>query len=372
MADTAADAEGLTAAGLAEAARQSFRRARQNVGETEIAFRLAGRHVRLSFAGSAFRELFERAIAGTHWTATDQGGRPALHLHAWDAISTGAPIDAGSWLGTMLGPAGVVDKLSGGPFHVSFDIHASLLGIFDLRRAEAFHYAPDAAHLPAWERTHPARLLWAAWGRSQGLQLCHAAAVADGDTGVLLVGPSGSGKSTTALACLGAGLACAGDDYVLVESGARPVAHALFRTVSLEAGHALRHGHLLPVVDRVVDMGPGRTKAIMAATGEGRPAIEGGFPLSAVAVPRVTPGTSTSFTRIGAAVALRALAPSTLSQLGLFEEASFRALAEICRARPCYALDLGSDIAAVPEAIRALLHDAAKARPTAPDPTAPR
>lgn len=361
MADTAARAGGMTPERLAAASLEAFGRARENAGGTELDLRLAGRHVRLSFAGAAFRGLFERAIAGTPATMTELEAEPSLVLRAWDAASTSATIDAGSWLGTMLGPSGVVDELSLPPFHVSFDVHASLLGLIDLERGWAFHYVPDVARLPPWEVTHPGRLLWAAWGRSLGLQLCHAAAVADGAAGVLLVGPSGSGKSTTALACLGAGLACAGDDYVLVESGERPVAHALFRTVSLEAAHATRHADLLPVVDRVAEMGPGRTKAIMAATGAGRPLIQGGFPLVAVAVPRVTANASTSFAPISAGTALRALAPSTLSQLGLFEESAFRSLAAICRSLPCYALDLGSDVAAVPDVVRALLCDAVTA-----------
>src|SRR6185369_13029821 len=50
-------------------------------------------------------------------------------------------------------------------------------------------------------RAHPGAFALSAWLAGQGLQVMHAAAVAFGGRGVLLVGPGGAGKTTSALAC---------------------------------------------------------------------------------------------------------------------------------------------------------------------------
>jgi hypothetical protein len=58
---------------------------------------------------------------------------------------------------------------------------------------------------------------------------------------------------------------------------------------------------------------------------------------------------------VGAAEALRALAPSTVLQHGHHGAAGLEMAAELVRRVPAYALDLGDDIAAVAPAIRDLL-----------------
>jgi hypothetical protein len=53
--------------------------------------------------------------------------------------------------------------------------------------------------------------------------------------------------------------------------------------------------------------------------------------------------------------ALKALAPSTLFQLIGASQKDLRAMAELVRKVPCYRLELGTDLAAIPRAIEQLL-----------------
>jgi hypothetical protein len=341
----------LTPAELIRRAEEAFASAREQSAVVERNVTLAGRHVRLAFAGDAFQADFDRAVAFGESEAGAES-TPTLTLSAWDAASTNAPIEAGSWLGLMLGPAGVVEDLSNERYDVSLDLHASLMSALDTVRGVGFHYAQNASLLPGWEVTHPARMLWSAWSRSQGMQLCHAAAVGREGRGVLLAGPSGSGKSTTTLACLVAGMSSAGDDYVLVEANsAEPVAHALFRSISLDVAHADAFSQLMPAPDRQFRMSPQRTKAVVFAD----ELVGGTFPLVAVVVPRVTAGVASGWADISAGAALRALAPSTMGQLGTFNADALHQMSSLCRRLPCYELRLGHDVEALPRLVMEII-----------------
>jgi hypothetical protein len=345
----------VTPAELVDAARASFAEARRRAGGEEIEGHLAGRPVRLSFAGDHFARLLGRALAVTPGRGGDRPATEmALALHAWDAASTGVRLASGSWAGWTLTPSSVVAELSDERYQVSLEVRGALASILDRVTGDAYHYVPDPTLLPAWEGTHPARMLLAAWARAQGLVTCHAAAVADGDAGVLLCGASGAGKSTTALAALAAGMRSAGDDYVLVEPGDPPRAHALYTSTLLEVGHYERNRRLMPVLDHVADQ-LDRHKAVMYARGEGAPNLDGGFPLVALVALRVERGSTPRFAPSSAAAVLRALAPSTLAQLGMVDAAGLARLADLCRRLPAYELVLGDDPAPVPDLLRALI-----------------
>lgn len=361
----------MTPAQLVKAARASFAQARRRAGGQDIVGVLAGRPVRLAFAGDHFERQLGRALAVTrqpHGGESDggepdggatMGGQPAgtrvaLDLHAWDAASTGVRLASASWAGWTLTPSSVVAELSDERYQVSLEVRGALASILDRDTGEAYHYVPDPTLLPAWEGTHPARMLLAAWARAEGLVTCHAAAVADGDRGVLLCGGSGAGKSTTALAALAAGMRSAGDDYVLVEPGRPPIAHALYTSTLLELSHYGRNTRLMPVLDHVADQ-LDRHKAVMYADGHGTPVLDGGFPLVALVALRVERGSRPHFAPTSAAAVLRALAPSTLAQLGMVDAAGLARLADLCRRLPAFELVLGDDPAPVPDLLRTLL-----------------
>jgi len=343
----------MGSAALVEAARAGFAEARRRTGGTDLDGSIAGRPVRLRFAGRFFADQFATALAVQPRAQIDHG----LTINAWDGASTGVALEWAGWLGKQLGPVGVVEELSDERYHVSFDLHGALVSILDRDAALAFHYVPDPALMPPWENTHPARLLWSAWARSSGLLTCHAAAVAVDGRGVLLVGNSGSGKSTTALACLADGMDSAGDDYVLVEPGDRPVVHALYTSALLALDHAQQHDRLMPTIDHVAHM-PGRSKAVMFANGVDRPSVSAGFPLVGIVALHVEPGSTPAYAAASSGTTLRALAPSTLGQLGMVDAPGLRGLADLCRRLPAFELRLGDDPAPVPALVRALIADA--------------
>jgi hypothetical protein len=348
----------MDSAALVEAARAGFAVAQERAGATQVNGSLAGRPLQLRFAGDYFAGQFLPALA----LGPDGESPPDLAVAAWDAASTGVRLDWPAWLGKQLGPVGVVEELTDDRYHVSLDIHAALVSVIDLHDGLAYHYVPEPALMPAWEHTHPARLLWSAWARSRGLLTCHAAAVGSEGRGVLLVGSSGSGKSTTALVCMADGMQSAGDDYVLVEIAGQPKVHPLYTSTLLAIDHARRYENLMPHVDHIARTGD-RAKAVMFAGGADRPAISRGFPLVGIVALRVEPGSKPAYTAASPGAVLRALAPSTLGQLGMVDAAGLRGLADLCRRLPCFQLRLGDDPAPVPDLVRGLISDAERLAP---------
>jgi len=347
----------MSAARLVDAARASFAAARRSAASGELDGQLAGHAVRFEFAGDFFAPQLTRALAIDSSPARQAAGEPALTMHAWDAGSTGVRLDSDSWAGLMINSSSVIEEMSDERYQVSLERHGALASILDRVTGEAYHYVPDPRRLPAWETTHPARVLLATWARDQGLVTCHAAAVADDDAGLLLCGGSRAGKSTTTLACLAAGMRAAGDDYVLVEPGAPPIVHALYRSTLLELDNYQRNERLMPVVDHVADQAD-RRKAVMFADGADRPLIAGGFSIRGLVALHVVRGSRPSYRRASGAAALRALAPSTLSQLGMVDAAGLARLADLCRSVPAFDMQLGDDPAPVPDLLRQVIAEA--------------
>jgi hypothetical protein len=81
-----------------------------------------------------------------------------------------------------------------------------------------------------------------------------------------------------------------------------------------------------------------------------------GFPLRAVVIPRVTPGlVEARLLEASRAAGMTALAPSTVFQMHTKGQDSLVRVRRLVERVPSYVLELGSDIASIPRAIRGLV-----------------
>jgi len=340
---------------LCAAARVAFDRARSAAGGDDVDLRIGHQPVRLSLAGPALKDTVERALASSD---VGRSAVPALTIRAWDAVSTGVPLDIAPAVVDQTGRLGLVESLCDERHRV---VLGSAVTIVDLNATEVIYHVPEPSRVAYWELAHPARVAFAAWAPSVGLRMCHGAAVGRREGGVLVVGSGGSGKSTIALTCLKAGLLCAGDDYVLVRGGPAPRAFGLYATTLLQHDHAEQHPALMDqpsLIEATREREPAG-KALAFATPGGF-AVD--FPLTAVLVPRVTASEHPRLRRIGPAVALRALAPSTVLQLGSFDATALASLSALCRSLPCFELELGRDLAGVPMVVEEAIAAASRER----------
>ncbi len=317
-------------------------------------FMIAGQPVVLQFAGPRLLPLTE---AFEHLACLPQPSVPALTIHLWDRASTGIGVAAPPLDGRIGEAAGLRVLWHELPLRVLLQPGQGSLSAIDEVSGEAWYWCDDADALPYWEFAAPLRMVLHWWLGTCGALMLHAAAIGSDNGGVLLVGRGGSGKSTTSLLGLRAGLQFASDDYVAVDptldATGCPTVHSLFGSGKLTADQYANFPELHAGVvnaDRL-DI----EKAVLFVNRVFPLQLVRQFPLQAVLVPRITGLPKTIAHKVSPIAALAALAPSTLFQLPGTASADLAAMAQVVRQVPTYALELGTDLDAVPIAIANLL-----------------
>lgn len=307
---------------------------------------IAGARIRLVFAGPALGTLLLPALS--HRLAAAPGS-PDLTIHVWDSGSTGVAMCPPPVEQHCFSERGDIWSFHSHRVRSAFHWSEFSLSLLDHERGEGVFWVRTTEGLPYWTQASPLRSLlhWAMARR--GCQLVHAAAVGTANGGVLVTGRGGVGKSTTALACLEAGLAYAGDDYVLLSGGERVTAHSLYRTAKVETADMARFARFGPRVlgDAAT---AGDAKAVMYLD-EG---LVDALPLVAVVTPRFGDKPETGVEAIDPALLIGAATYTTLAQLPHAGQGTVDFIAAQLARLPGRRLVLGTDIARVPDAIAAL------------------
>jgi hypothetical protein len=330
---------------------------------------IADRRILLRFAGPVLADHLLPALAHLE-TEADPAAGPDLEVLLWDSRSTGVPLPEIPWRREDVGVLGEVEGYNDERVRTALTPAVPMLSVFDRQAGTAVLWVRDAAELTWSERANPLRVILH-WGlTAPDCRLAHAGAVGTRRGGVLVAGPSGAGKSTVSMACLAAGFDFAGDDHVLLTRGADgPVAHVLYGTATLHWDTQRRVPGLAGAVVNHADLGDAMAtrplhhdEKLVADVGRWRAERLRDMPVRALVIPRIVarPRSRTIPARTGEA--LRALAPSTILQLPrVGEGAGLSDLAETVRGVPAHVLELGTDTAAVPTAVAALLEEVAAA-----------
>jgi len=320
--------------------QDDFERAAEAAGgPVDLHLALAGKPVRIRFAGARAAEALSSAFA--HLEAQEDES-PALTLHVWDSGTRRAEAPEGT----------------GASYYSEQDglraLHQPASDVFSVLEAgTGWFWMPDANALPYWDYTAPFRHLISWWLDAQGLRQVHGGAVGTEDGGVILVGSGGSGKSTTALATLlDERLRYAGDDYVAVGAGAAPTVHSLYCSGKVHRDDLHRLPHLEPAL---ADGVRPDEKAVFYVERAFPGRSIAGFPLRAIVVPRVTDRRAARAVPGTRAEALAALAPSTIFQLHPPARDALAWMAGLVRSVPTFVLELGSDVETIPAALLRIL-----------------
>jgi hypothetical protein len=328
---------------------ETAERAAAAVGGFEDAyFRIAGMVARLRFAGPALVPRLAPSLAHLRTGVVDD---PDLTVRLFDSSSTDTAVPPMPWSEDAYRDDG----------RVHARLEGELVGVFEpgtfsvwrpaAKRALYWIDAPGDVHYS--ETGSPLIRILNLWLRSRGFQIAHAAAVGDPDGCALIVGTGGVGKSSTTLACLPSELRLLGDDYCVLGPGDPPLVHTLYSAAKTHADTLARLPFLAAMVanpDR-----PATDKALCFLNDHVPDRLMKSAPLRAVAVPRVTGRADTTTAPAPPSAALAALAPSTLFQLAGADTSTFSRLSRAVRSVSCHYLDLGTDPAQIPAAIRSLL-----------------
>jgi len=329
------------------ATTERFERA-TNGGALERDLVIAGLPVRLSFAGPAMYDAVFPALEhlSTPGLASPE---PARRVLVWDTASTGVEPPQPVWRDHDVGPMGEVLSLSQGPIHAARARWGRLLA-YDARSTTLAFYAPDAARMPWHEYAAPMRsgLHWLLTTPER--RLIHGAAVGEHSRGLLITAPSGGGKSTLAVACFKAGLATAGDDFVVVTLGDAPRAHSIYATAKID-----RRSVDLTAPDPDLIRNPRFEHPEKAVLDLRSGPIVPELPISAIVVPKVTETRKPRLVRITGAEALRQVGPSSVVVMPRPRGAAFATAAALARSLPAWRLDVGRDLPAAVGCLRELL-----------------
>jgi hypothetical protein len=325
-------------------------KAEERSGAIDYFLDIAGRTVRLRFAGNGLARHLIAALAHLCVVPTEQVDAT---FHIWDTETTGV---------TMLPPP---------CSHDCFTDRGDIWGLDSLRIRSAFHWiefslnlfdtanntgvfwVETARTLPYWTKASPLRSLFHWWMEARGGHLLHAAAVGTDAGGVLVTGKGGVGKSTTALSCLASGMRYVGDDYLVVELDPIPRAWSLYGTAKLNADQLERFPQFGDLVTNRPSLD--REKAVMYLYPEFSDRIARSLPLAAVLAPRIQAQEATEIRGTDQVSLQRAAAFTTMSQLPHAGRRTHEFIERLVGALPGFELALGRDRGDIPRAIAALL-----------------
>ena len=330
------------------ALEQAFDTACLRGGRTEVLLAMADRKVRLQLAGGATAAVTLPALIH----AASHGDGSADHeVLVWDEASTGVLLPPPPWNWPPVGAQVKLVLPAGGEGHrIPGSRPAGSFAMASIASRRTIVWLADTAALPWAARAAPLMQVWRWWAADCGLRILHAGCVGTAAGAALLVGRGGSGKSSTSVLAALAGLNFVSDDYCMFDGKPEPVAHALFASAKLHVDHLERFPRLpAEAVLRPVEAGE---KAIlrMEQAAPGRMAER--LPVRSVLAARVTGTNQPRLVPISAAEALQAIAPSTLMQLYRDDSSACSEMAALVRRLPCWRLELGGGLDAVPGLLR--------------------
>jgi hypothetical protein len=239
-------------------------------------------------------------------------------------------------------------------FRAAYNLGAGTLSLFDPDSRTGIFWIADIASLPSWNRAAPLRTILGWFLRTLGVEMLHAGAVGYPTGGVLLAGRGGRGKSTVCLGTLASDLRYAGDDYVAVSIDVVPRVHSIYNSGKLELVHARARLPALAALSTPLG-GEQAEKGMLLVHQHFPERIVTGFPVRAVLLPEVGLRQEAGLHPISPSSVLRELLPTTMSQMPGTDSGTFRTLATLVKAVPCYRLALGPDLGTAVGAIRQLL-----------------
>lgn len=326
--------------------------ARRSVEVLEQDLRIDGRPLTLRYFGTALASKLAPAFSHCLARPGDVPGRPSLTIDLWDTASTGVRIPDPPWRRPEPALAGSLDYYHDARFRFLFR-HKNTLWLLDRSSARAMYWCADPDQISGSQMASPLRQLLAWWALDEQRVLCHAGAVGCDDGAVLLAGKSGSGKSTTTLACHAAGLSFLGDDCVIASDSPAPRVASVYNSAKLNGDNVDRFPRWKHRVHN--PQRPASEKAVFFVDAWEPRTIARDRPLRAILLPKIVGTTATRLRPATSIESLVALAPSSIRQTCGEGHETLRALARLGAAVPGFVLELGTDLAQIPDVVARVL-----------------
>ncbi len=327
----------------------AYQAASAKTGTITYTYAIAGYTVQLSFAGPALVPLLTPALA--HLAVPDVPS-PDLTLCLWDSASTGVQPPC-AWTKADVALRGEIPACSNEQILTAVQTDVNALSVLDHTNQLGFFCIDSSHSLRAYERAAPLKVLLHWWLRERGLVMIHAGAVGLAAGAVLIVGKTGAGKSTTTLACLNAGLHYLSDDRCLLSLAPTPQAYCIYNSAKLHLAQMKSFPNLLPAVGNLAETA---TEKALLHVNEFAPAqIAPHLPIRAILLAHVAGTTATTLAPVSRMALLRDFVASTLVYQPGAVQQEVELMAALVRQVPCYQINLGTDLAGIPQTIAQLI-----------------
>ncbi len=343
---TPARVDEKTAESFMEALLDAYQQAAAATAVQRTWVDLGGVPIIVETAGESLHPRITRMLV----RASERPSQPDGRILAFDVARTRVLPPRPPWRQDQSGFARGVPGLPEHRFLAESHAEPETFALCDRARRVSVYWSRYADGLYRSLESAPLRAQLRWLGMDRGLHLMHAAAVGRDRDGLLLMGAGGAGKSTTAFAAMLAGMAFVADDFCVL----RPEPDGSTTVMPLvTVGRATENTlALLPGLgDRVVNRGaPADHKAEIELGDVITPALT----VRALAVPVQTQASGAP-RRVRPGEFVRRVLLGTMSAYPGMADVSFRFLARLAEALPCFELPLGPDLANVEDLIDAVL-----------------
>jgi hypothetical protein len=339
---------------LSGAMQLAFERAATRYSDRlhESLYLFGGYPVRVRVVGNQMASQITRPFSHLKADRSDLGD-PQLTIDLWDESETGIRGQVPSFNGgskfrkmTAVYPDGglIAQRLK------------NVLTCYNRSGRRIISSAVWQDELSVYERCKPLARALLEWHNDRNIQVVHASLVAGNGKGIIFAGKSGSGKSTAALACLSAGYQFLGEDFVGLQQldDGSFIGHSLYNSVFLKISHTRRFPRFAPYLTKGL---PHEEKCAVVLSQVFPDRLARVIPIRALVLPRIVETATPKFYLASKGETLLALAPSSLLQipnrnLGV---RGFDRLAQLVERVPCYWMELGHDLACIPQCVEEIL-----------------
>lgn len=214
--------------------------------------------------------------------------------------------------------------------------------ILDYKKKRGIWWSGSITGIPEHEKIFPLRHIMQAIFHPIGGTILHGAVVGKCGKGAFLVGKSGVGKSTTSIACLTSGMDFIGDDQILHYEDS---AYSISQFAKLN-----RKSHKLLPKLRIAELNCGETKEgklILSLFPFFKSQLASSLKIVTILIPTLTENNLPSLSPCSPTDTLKAIAPSSFSQVFNNHQEEMSRMAKLARAIPAYKLNITQNLSAV-------------------------
>lgn len=311
---------------------------------------LCGRQIRIAYSSKRLETSLFRAFQ--HLETLEPTSEPPFRIFVCDGNVLSSALPGYP----LMEEFSAIDKkilmFNEGNIHALYNPDSRIFSLVDIGAGRGWHYLPNAADLPYYEKAAPMRMLLHWCCEMAGRVLVHAAAVGWESRAALLAGRGGTGKSTTAMLAVQNGFSFLGDDYVVLDNAREPSVISAYNSVKFRWETLER----LPSAGIFSVNNPDTDEKGYFYLHETHPdVLVETLPLKVVLLPAIEHQNKTTFVRLPSTRGLLNLAASSIFQMPGSGRPTLQNLANILRDTPVYQMSLGTDNAEITQALKYFL-----------------